>query len=411
MKFVLDDIEMDGQLQRSVTAAYSGSADVGEVIAVARRATPGGYDSWNRAWAALAEKTQQAAHESLDRGHVISAAKGYLRATEYWRQAIFFVRHDLDDPRLLQGWRAHRAAFRAALPLLPWDATTAELPFDGSRMTAYLLRPRDGQSSRPTILAPCGIDSTAESGYAATAYMALARGYNALLWDGPGQGGMLYEDRVPMRPDFEAVLSPVIDWLLDQREVNPGGLVLIGRSFAGYLAPRAASVEPRLAALVCDPGQVEFVSRIVPARFTEEQWQRVLAADPDMEQTLQQQLDDPKRREDYGARMATFGAKTLGEFLRMQVGYTVEDTAALIRCPTLVTEGEGDFASQSSRLFDLLTCEKRFQRFSEADGAGGHCCGLGATQWEQATFDWIGERLARTNAQPHGAADTPPAGR
>jgi hypothetical protein len=241
--------------------------------------------------------------------------------------------------------------------------------------------------------------------------LALARGYNALLWDGPGQGGMLYEDRVPMRPDLEAVLSPVIDWLLDQREVNPGGLVLIGRSFAGYLAPRAAAVEPRLAALVCDPGQVEFVSRIVPARFTEEQWHRVLAADPDMEQPLQHQLDDPKRRENYGARMATFGAKTLGEFLRMQVGYTVEDTAALIRCPTLVTEGEGDFASQSSRLFDLLTCEKRFPRFSEADGAGGHCCGLGATLWEQATFDWIGEMLARTNAQPHGAADTPPPGR
>jgi hypothetical protein len=32
-------------------------------------------------------------------------------------------------------------------------------------------------------------------------------------------------------------------------------LVLIGRSFAGYLAPRAASFEHRLAALVCDPAQ------------------------------------------------------------------------------------------------------------------------------------------------------------
>jgi hypothetical protein len=382
---------------------------VGEVIAAARRVTPDSYDSWNSEWAALAEKTPQAAKESLDRGHVISAAKGYIRATEYWRQAIFFIRHDLDDPRLLQGWQAHRAAFRAALPLLPWDAITAELPFDGGRMTLYLLRPRDGNSSRPTILAPCGFDSTAESGYAATAYMALSRGYNAVLWDGPGQGGMLYEYHVPMRPDFEAVLSPVIDWLLNQREVNPGSLVLIGRSFAGYLAARAASVEHRLAALVCDPGQVEFVSRIVPSRFTEEQWQRVLAADPEMEQTLQQQLDDPKKREYYGSRMATFGAKTLGEFLRMQVGYTVENKAALIRCPTFVTEGEGDFASQSNKLFDLLTCEKRFQRFSEADGAGGHCCGLGATLWEQATFDWIGETLARKNAQPRDAASRWPA--
>jgi hypothetical protein len=89
----------------------------------------------------------------------------------------------------------------------------------------------------------------------------------------------------------------------------------------------------------------------------------------------------------------------------------VEDKAALIRCPTFVTEGEGDFASQSSRLFDLLTCEKCFQQFGEADGTGGHCCGLGATLWEQATFDWIGEILARQNAQPHGAAHPPPANR
>ncbi len=60
---------------------------------------------------------------------------------------------------------------------------------------------------------------------------------------------------------------------------------------------------------------------------------------------LQQVLRSPHKREFYGARMATFGAKTFGEFLRMQVRYTVEDQAGLIRCPTLVTEGEGDFAS------------------------------------------------------------------
>ena len=38
--------------------------------------------------------------------------------------------------------------------------------------------------------------------------------------------------------------------------------------------------------------------------------------------------------------------------------YTLEGRAELISCPTLVTEGEGDFASQSPRLFDALTCEK-----------------------------------------------------
>jgi pimeloyl-ACP methyl ester carboxylesterase len=263
-------------------------------------------------------------------------------------------------------------------------------------MTAYLLRPDGSHTRRPTVLAPAGLDATAEAGYAATAYMALPRGYNVLLWDGPGQGGMLYEYRIPMRPDFESVITPVIDWLLEQPGVDPKGLVLIGRSFAGYLAPRAASAEPRLAALVCDPGQVEFVSRIVPSMFDQEAWTRILAAETSIEAALQRRLEDPRKREWYGARMATLGARTLGEFLRMQPRYSVQDQTRGIRCPTLVTEGEGDFASQSQRLYDLLSCEKRFYRFAESEGAGGHCCGLGATLWESVTFDWIDQVLGYT---------------
>jgi hypothetical protein len=75
-------------------------------------------------------------------------------------------------------------------------------------MTTYLLRPDGSHTRRSTILAPCGFDSTAEAGHAATGYMALPRGHNILFWDGPGQGGMLYEYGVPMRPDFESVVSP-----------------------------------------------------------------------------------------------------------------------------------------------------------------------------------------------------------
>ncbi len=95
----------------------------------------------------------------------------------------------------------------------------------------------------------------------------------------------------------------------------------------------------------------------------------------------------------YGARMATLGAKTLGEFLRLQPAYTIQERVKEIRCPTLVTEGEGDFASQSRWLYELLSCEKRFHRFEESEGAGGHCCGLGASLWEIVAFDWIDQVL------------------
>ncbi|MES1180754.1 MAG: alpha/beta hydrolase, partial [Verrucomicrobiota bacterium] len=177
-------------------------------------------------------------------------------------------------------------------------------------------------------------------------------------------------------------------------------LALIGRSFAGYLAPRAAAFEKRLAALVCDPGQVEFVSRIVPKMFDEATWQRVLAGDAVLDKKLEGLLSSPQKREWYGARMATMGAKTPGDFLRQQPAYSFESMAGQIQCPTLVTDGEGDFASQSQKLFDLLKCEKKLMSFKEAQGAGGHCCGLGQTLWEETVFDWLDDLFGFRGDKP-----------
>jgi hypothetical protein len=41
---------------------------------------------------------------------------------------------------------------------------------------------------------------------------ALEQGWNAITWDGPGQGGQLIEHGVTMRPDFEIILCAIIDW-------------------------------------------------------------------------------------------------------------------------------------------------------------------------------------------------------
>src|SRR5205823_2018303 len=87
------------------------------------------------------------------------------------------------------------------------------------------------------------------------AVAALRRGYHCLLFDGPGQGRPLIEQGLVMRPDWENVVRPVVDHALSRPDVDPQRLALIGWSFGGYLAPRAASGEHRLAALIADPGQ------------------------------------------------------------------------------------------------------------------------------------------------------------
>ena len=125
MKLFLDDSEFDAQLQRTATAVFSGSADLGEMLATASRVTPGDLDDWFAKWSTLAEATRAKADAAAKAGHWVTAGKAYLRATEYWRQSIFFIRHDLNDARLQCGYRAHREAFRSAIPFLPWSVTTA----------------------------------------------------------------------------------------------------------------------------------------------------------------------------------------------------------------------------------------------------------------------------------------------
>ena len=397
MKFYYGNPGFDDQLKRTASAAYCGSADLGEMLVAASSVSPGDAGSWYDAWAAAAERAEALGNEAA--GCRESAAGAWLRAAEYWRQAFFFVRSDFGDARLQTGWSRHRAAFRKALALLPFRPAIAEIPFGPGSLTGYLMRPAGEPRPRPTVIVPAGYDSTAESGYAETAWMALARGMNAFTLEGPGQGGTLYRDRIPMRPDYEAVLSPAIDWLLGQEGVDPGKIVLVGRSLAGYLAPRGAAHEGRLAALVCDPGQVEFVSRIkkllVPmiASDADTAWASVASADPQVDGTLQQLLNDPAMREMLEPRMLTLGAVTVGDFMRKQAALTLEGVAGLIRCPTLVVDCEGDFASQSDMLYAALTCEKKLLRLSAQSGAGGHCGALGQQVWAGAVFPWIASTL------------------
>ena len=48
-------------------------------------------------------------------------------------------------------------------------------------------------------------------------YAALARGYNCLIFEGPGQGELIREQRIPFRPDWEKVVTPVVDFALTRR--------------------------------------------------------------------------------------------------------------------------------------------------------------------------------------------------
>jgi hypothetical protein len=392
MKVYFDDEDLDGQFQRTLTHAYEHAADLGEAFAAAGRITPGDEDSWYREWTAAAATARAAAETSRAAGRARSASEAFLRACLYHRQAMFWLRGDLDDPRLTDAYQAMRDCFRQAIGGLPYPVEPLGIPYEGTTLNGYLMTPDASGTPRPTVLLPAGYDSAAEEGWLYGA-PALRRGYAVLSFEGPGQGGVLYEQRLHLRPDFQAVLGPVVDFALARPEVDGDRLALVGRSFAGYLAPRAATAEHRIAALVCDPGQVDLGAR-VRERVPPPALESIRADDQRVDELLAPLLATPAARRTWRPRMAAHGTTTLRAYLRALLEFTLADRAREIRCPTLVTEAEGDFAGgQSQRLYKLLACPKQYRGFTEAEGADGHMEGLAQQLWNGYVFNWLDTTL------------------
>ena len=76
--------------------------------------------------------------------------------------------------------------------------------------------------------------------------------------------------------------------------------------------------------------------------------------------------------------------------------YRISDVVHDITCPTMVTWAEGDpIAGGAERLYDALTCDKTFVRYTSADGAAGHCEVWNRSLFDQRTFDWLDAILRR----------------
>ncbi len=384
MKLFFDDVDFDGQLQRTVGKADSGMANVGECLEIAGQIAPGDRDSWYRAWSGFADQLVEQGQAAIKSGHPVSARSALLRAAEYYRQAFFYHRDNLDGTELRTAYAASVQAFQSALPLLdsPGEVLTGDL-------SGYLFT-SGGDQRRPTLLHIGGYDGTAEELYASV-YPALERGYAFAAIDGPGQGAMLYDQRIPMRPDWEAVVPGMVDALIGHPCVDPQRIVLVGRSFGGLIGPRGASGEHRLAAMIVDPGQMEMGSAVI-AKLGD-LGKRV--DDPSADDQFEALLDVPALKTFLAPRMVTHGLTSVRAYFQDLLRYTNEHTASAITSPSFVTDNETDTVSvgQGKILYEALTCQKSFRLFTKAEGAEGHCEGMAPIVFWTAALDWLDDLL------------------
>ncbi len=397
VQLVFKDPQYSFQTLRALGYAVSGGADAGEVLKTAYAVKEGDDESWYREWLKTAEQCEKAGDDFLARDHKISARQEFLKAANYYRSAEFFLHTNPKDPRIISVWQKGRDCFRKAAKLADHPIISVEIPFEKTNLPGYLCLADASGAKRPLLIVHSGFDGTAEELYFETAFFAVKRGYSVLLFEGPGQGGVIRVQKLPFRPDWETVVKAVVDYALTLKEAETNRIALMGISFGGYLAPRAAAFEKRIAACIANGGVYDFhaAARLPPE--DEKALDSVESAAVMDKEIYTRMKTDPTLRWQMANGMFTFRAKSPSEWLKMTRAYTMKDVAANITCPMLIVDSEEDkdMPGQAKMLFKALTCPKDYMLFTKAEGAEEHCQ-MGAVIISNARIlDWLDEHMRK----------------
>ena len=226
---------------------------------------------------------------------------------------------------------------------------------------------------------------------------ALDRGWNAVTFDGPGQNAALIRQHLTFRPDWEKVITPVVDHLLTRPDVDPAKIALLGVSQAGYWVPRSVAFEHRIAAAVVDPGVTDvsttmfgqiphFLVKLIDAGEQDK-------FDKDMELALR---FSPATRSMLAFRMRPYGTTSPYEFFTKARAYALTDEViGQIACPVLVTDPDHEqfWPGQSRELYGKLPAGKTLIRFTEEEGADSHCEPAANGIRGERIFDWLNQHI------------------
>jgi dienelactone hydrolase len=250
------------------------------------------------------------------------------------------------DPALFASlWEKHRAAWDQFVDLGDFGGAVVErieVPYEGTTLPGYFFRSGAAGEPRRTLIFNNGSDGSVAGAWTDGIAPALARGWNAMTFDGPGQNAALLRQGLAFRPDWEKVITPVVDSLSARADVDREKLALLGVSQAGYWVPRALAFEHRVAAGVAD------------------------------------------------------GVTSPYEFFSAISGYALTDELiAQITTPVLVTDPDNEqfWPGQSQELFGRLTGPKAVVAFTEAEGADSHCEPGASGLRGERIFDWLNEQI------------------
>ncbi|WP_420469916.1 alpha/beta hydrolase family protein [Brevundimonas sp. FT23042] len=380
---------MDALIKHLLGLVQSGMTDVGEVLDVMVRLEPDDEECWIKEWSVLAQRLQERAEKAHAAGRDITAASAFLRASTYWRASLMYFSLP-EDPRIRINAEASARCYALYLAVSGYPGEFVKIPYEGGFLPGHFYRsPVAGENAPLLILTP-GRDTWAED----TRWVydnAVRRGVHCLVYDGPGQGFTLRLQGLPFRPDWEAVLGPVVDFALGLPGVDPDRIGLMGMSFGGFLSIRAAAFDKRIKLCITDPGSISWGRGIIN-HLPEPVRDIVLGDGPLRGPTIWAMDKTPLNWliRDYAWKHAV----PHEEVFRTLLDYDNTAVLSQIECKTLVIDGAAEMSpGEARKLFDALDCPKDYLLFDEDTTAQAHCQMGGYATGAELLFDWIDENL------------------
>ena len=204
-----------------------------------------------------------------------------------------------------------------------------------------------------------------------------ARGWEAIGFEGPGQGGALEEAGLPFEVEWERPVAAVLD------HYGLESVCLLGISLGGGLAIRAGAFEPRIHQVVCDDVLADFLE--VSLRQLPPLRRRALSAL--MKIGAEDAIDALARRAmrhspvlDWGLHqgMHVFGADTPAAFLKMAARFQTASYSSRVAADCLLLAAAEDHyvpLTQFHQQFATLTAARSVTGhvLTRVDNAQNHC--------------------------------------
>jgi dienelactone hydrolase len=381
----------DFEMWRVLGMTRTYGSDIAEVLTIAEKIIPGDFESWYNEFTGLADHINATLPDSA---HPVSLRNALFRASNYYRSADFFLHGNPADPRIDEIWTKQQICFDKAISLMDVPGERIEIKAAGFRIPAIIYRPSNDSKPRPTLLLCNGYDGSQEEMLHVFGFGALERGFNVITFEGPGQPTVVRKQKLGFIAEWEKVVTPVVDYCQNLHDVNTSKIVLVGYSFGGFLAPRAAAQEHRLAAIACVDGLFDiykaFSKSFPPALQQLHDEKKQEAFDSIVHKAMKEE-DNVQLRWGVEQGCWAFCTDSPYEFLERTRAMSMKGLAGNITCPVLVCDAESDhfFAGQPQQLADAIGTNATYMKFTSVDSAQEHCH-VGATDFATAKImDWI----------------------